>query len=145
MIKEIEKAVFLERKPQYALCIGAGTRAYYEIIIAKNKTLALLSEGIDKPQHTFWQRKDILLLDKFVYIVDENLHIQEICLLAPVYEVLCTDEKAVIMGEIDIVVLNRDCEEISRIELSDILTGYDLQQGILRFEMMDGRTGEIKI
>lgn len=144
MFKNIDKYEFEENKNKnkYKYCFGeceSSCSKIYESELSSTLNIAVVSNGGLSPKINLCSGLYILLIDNHIYIIsgeDEEIK-KSFDLKSFVYDVVDYNKKLIIIGEIDILVVDCDFNILKKAELNDILSNYYIRDGILYYSTME--------
>jgi len=147
-MNEIRNIDYLEFKRKieddyYKYIIGAeqGEERYcrYEILFTSNIKIGVMATENNHPKIMEWQDKIIVYVNNECQIFSKNYSIlKAIRVDCCIYEVKTFKEYAIIFGEIDIIVINKNANILKNIKLDDILNNYSISNKKLKYKLENG-------
>ncbi len=143
-MKEIEKSEFLQNKNdgKYRFVFGqqnVSCSKYYDEELSQKLSVGLISSGTLKPNIKRLKKYFAVMVDNevhFIDIKDEKVK-KSIDLNSFAYDIIEYYNKFIILGEIDILVIDSAFNVEQKVELSDILSEYNIENDALIYTTFD--------
>lgn len=134
---EIEKALFIQRQKEeyYKYVIGSDfnrCEKAYEITLPSQEKVGAMLLKQNVPKATQWKNKIVISANNelHVFSIDGTL-IKSFSTSIDIQEYVLLENKIIVIGEIDILLIDETCEIIQKISLPGILTQYDFIQDVM--------------
>lgn len=143
-MKEIEKFEFLQNKEdgKYGYVFGQQNLScskYYEVELSQKLLVGLISSGALKPSMKRLKKYFAVMVDNEIYFIDikDEIVIKTLILNSFAYDIIEYYNKFIILGEIDILVIDSVFNIEQKVELSDILSKYKIENDVLIYTTFD--------